>query len=104
MILEDIEPGIVDRIVRYRQSHGLTYRQLADRLVDYGLRINQGTIQKTEKSGRAIRISELVAYSRLLGVSVGELLGEPEPSRRGPDRDRLRKIAELSRQIEDLAG
>lgn len=103
MSLDNIEPDLVGRIIRFRESQGMTYRQFADMLGEHGGGISGPTVQKIEKSGRAIRVAELIVFSRALGVSVGELLGDPQGGQGGAVDVRLSRIKELSQQIADIA-
>lgn len=99
MSIENVEPRIVERITRFRESQGLTYRQFAEALSEHGGTISGPTLQKIEKAGRAVRVSDLIVFSRALGVPVAELLGEVEDGYGGAADARLARIRELSQQI-----
>lgn len=104
MSLEDIEPQTAKRIAQYRNLFGLTYQDMADKMKHVGCDIHPSAIQKTEKSGRLIRVHELIGYSRVLGVTVGELLGIEESGFDESMKDRLDRIRALSQQIIETTG
>ena len=68
-----------------RQARGiltppLTQTVLAARLQVMGLKMDQTTISKLEKGQRPVLDFEVVALGEALGVSVGWLLGVPQPA------------------------
>lgn len=103
MNLDNIEPELVNRITRFRESQGMTYRQFSDMLSEHGGNISGPTVQKIEKAGRSIRVTDLIVFSRALGVPVSDLLGEPQAGHDRAVDTRLARIRELSQQITDIA-
>lgn len=73
--MDNIEAHLASRVQELRRRDDLNYRQLAERMKANGFAINQGSIQKAEKSGRRVPIDEVVAYAQAFNMSVNELLG-----------------------------
>jgi transcriptional regulator with XRE-family HTH domain len=74
------ETNVKRRIRIEREAKGWTYEGLAKRMTDAGCPINASAIYKIEKSDppRRITVDELVALSRVLGLTTEELLTPPE--------------------------
>ncbi|WPR65241.1 helix-turn-helix transcriptional regulator [Glutamicibacter protophormiae] len=72
----DLETIVAQKIADMRASRKLTYQQLADLMRSEGVEIHPSAIQKSEKSGRQMKLSELMAITRIFGISIGDLLGE----------------------------
>lgn len=66
------------RVARLRRVRGLTQDQLADHLASHGHDMHQSTVAKLEAGKRPIRVNELVALARILGVSAHELITDGE--------------------------
>lgn len=80
-----------ERIAALRKERGLTQAQLAD-ILGY----SQQQILSFEKGRRRVSVSALLELSRVLSVSVEQLLGaESPPAKRGP-------TPKLQRQLEQL--
>lgn len=72
----DLEKALASRVQQLRESAGLTYQQLADRMKAEGCDIHPSGIQKTEKAGRRITVDEMMGYARAFDVKPAELLGD----------------------------
>jgi transcriptional regulator with XRE-family HTH domain len=74
------ERYLAQRIARERESRGWTYESLASRMTAAGCPLNQSAIYKIERSDppRRITVDELVGYSKVFGISVEQLLLDPE--------------------------
>lgn len=66
--------GIV--VAQVRTSMKLSQRALADQLQLYGLDIDKNAIQRIESGKRFVTDIELVALSKVLDISLEELLGQ----------------------------
>ncbi len=71
--------GYLDKLSEIRKRRGLTQGQLAE-LVE----VEQPTVQRWEQGKREPDIAKLHDLTRVLGVSVGELLGGAEYQSLGP--------------------
>ena len=76
---ENIPMGYLDKLSEIRKRRGLTQGQLAE-LVD----VEQPTVQRWEQGKREPDIGKLHDLTRVLGVTVGELLGGAEYQTLGP--------------------
>jgi transcriptional regulator with XRE-family HTH domain len=74
------ETALARRIGYERNLRGMTPAGLASRMTKIGCPINASAIYKIEKADppRRITVDELVAFSRVLGVPVEDLLQPPE--------------------------
>jgi len=74
------EDHLARRVAAERESRGWTYDGLASRMTRAGCPMAPSAIFKTEKSQprRRIVVDELVAYSKVFGVPIEELLLPPE--------------------------
>jgi transcriptional regulator with XRE-family HTH domain len=82
-----------ERIAALRNARGLTQVQLAD-----ALGYSQQQVLSFEKGRRRVPVSALPELSRVLGVSVEELLGagESRPAKRGPTPKLQQQLEQLS--------
>lgn len=69
-----IEENLAKKLTALRSANGWTYEQLAARMLEHGIPTHPSAIQKSEKSGRKVTLSELVAYSRIYGTPLAQLL------------------------------
>ena len=68
------------RIAQLRKEQGITQVQLAE-----WLNVSQQTVNAYEVGRRRMAVSALPILAKLLGVSLEELIGEPQkPGKRGP--------------------
>ncbi len=74
------EENLALRIVAERESRGWSYEGLADRMTKAGCPLNASAIYKIEKGSprRRIVLDEAVAFSRVFGVPLEELVVAPE--------------------------
>jgi len=74
------ERYLAQRIARLREAKGMSYDGLASRMTQAGCPLNQSAIYKIERGDppRRITVDELVAYSRVFGIPVEQLLIDPE--------------------------
>ena len=74
------ERYLAQRIARERENRGWSYEGLASRMTQAGCPLNQSAIYKIERGDppRRITVDELVAYSRVFGIPVDQLLLDPE--------------------------
>jgi transcriptional regulator with XRE-family HTH domain len=74
------EDNLARRIAAEREARGWTYDGLAKRMTDAGCPMNQSALYKIEQltPRRRITVDELVAFSRVFGVPVEQLLLPPE--------------------------
>ena len=63
-------------VAKRRKNMGLSQRQLADALQLAGLDVDKNAIQRIESGARFVTDIELVYLSRVLELSLEELLGE----------------------------
>jgi transcriptional regulator with XRE-family HTH domain len=81
-----------ERIAALRNARGLTQVQLAD-----ALGYSQQQVLSFEKGRRRVPVSALPELSRVLGVSVEELLGaESQPAKLGPTPKLQQQLEQLS--------
>ena len=66
------------RIKELRESSGLSQEQLASRLQLAGLNLTQKAISRIETGDRIVADYELIYFSKVLCVTVSDLLGHPE--------------------------
>jgi transcriptional regulator with XRE-family HTH domain len=73
------------RVAREREARGWSYEGLASRMTAAGCPLNQSAIYKIERADppRRITVDELVAYSRVFGIPVEQLLLDPEVEAEG---------------------
>jgi transcriptional regulator with XRE-family HTH domain len=87
---EEPEARAGQLIRELRLARGLSQVDLAQRLAERGLSWHQTTVAKTERADRPLRVNELAALAKVLGVSVGDLLN--------PQRIDLPQEAALAQQ------
>lgn len=63
-------------VAKHRKDMGLSQRQLADALQLAGLDVDKNAIQRIEAGARFVTDIELVYLSRVLELSLDDLLGE----------------------------
>jgi len=74
------EDNLAERIAAEREAHGWTNDGLAKRMTDAGCPMTGSAIFKIEKAEprRRIVVDELVAFSRVFGIPIEQLLLDPE--------------------------
>ncbi len=89
------EANVAARVALERERRGMSYEGLAKRLSDIGCPIQASAIFKIEKGTprRRITVDELVGFAAAFGMSVEELLVDPE----------VRLGRELTRSLQRLA-
>lgn len=63
-------------VAKHRKDMGLSQRQLADALQLAGLDVDKNAIQRIEAGARFVTDIELVYLSRVLELSLDDLLGD----------------------------
>ncbi len=63
-----------NRIKYYREKNNLTLVQLSDKLQLLGIDIPKNSLQRLEKGMRSIKDFELAGFSKVLNVSIDEML------------------------------
>lgn len=64
-----------EQVTRFRKEMKISQRQLADNLQLVGLDIDKNAVQRIEAGKRFVTDIELVALSKALNRSVGEIMG-----------------------------
>lgn len=64
------------RIAEYRMSMKISQRELADRMQLVGIDLDKNAIQRIECGKRFVTDIEIIAFSKILGISYEELLSE----------------------------
>lgn len=72
------EEHVAERIRRTREARKWSMEGLAKRMTDAGCPIAPSAIHKIENAGRRITVDELVALSRVFGISMSELVSDPD--------------------------
>jgi transcriptional regulator with XRE-family HTH domain len=74
------EKALARRLAHERELRGWSYEGLARRMTEAGCPIDQSALFKVEKGNppRRITVDELVALTRVFGLSANELLVPPE--------------------------
>lgn len=67
------------RIKAAREAMGLNQGQLVPLLRDAGLPWSQGALSRAESGQRALKLTEALVLADVLGTSVFELAGVPQP-------------------------
>jgi transcriptional regulator with XRE-family HTH domain len=79
---KDIDQNIAANLRAYREAHGISQEELAQRMADRGFGFGQATIWKIESGQRPVRASELIALTDSLGVFPSpDLTREPDATR-----------------------
>lgn len=99
-IAKTVEEVLAEKLQALRLANGWTYELTAQRLAERGVTIHPSAIQKTEKAGRGVTLSELSAYSRIYGIPIGTLLDEDLTVL---DDQRSRDAAEVQRLAQELS-
>lgn len=76
------------RVKQLRQNAGLTQKELADRLTQWGRSFHQTTVAKLEAGTRPTTMEELIPLSVALGVSQKAFFDEPSPADRAEHKVR----------------
>jgi transcriptional regulator with XRE-family HTH domain len=97
-IAKTVEEALAEKLRTLRTANGWTYEVMAQRMAEHGVTIHPSAVQKTEKSGRGVTLSELSAYSRIYGIPIGNLLDEDLTvldDQRSRDADEIQSLAKL---------
>ena len=93
--MNSVEASFVD-LTKMREDAALTVRGLAAQLG-----ISHVAVLKWEKAGKVAKTEFLVPMSQILGVTIEELLGQPNPRRNAAPGGKLgqvfREVSELPR-------
>jgi len=73
----DADEILARRLRALREAAQLTQRQLADRMAGAGYQMHQTTIAKIEAGQRPVIVGEAVAFARIIGVDLADLVTEP---------------------------
>ena len=65
-----------NKVAQYRKKQNKSQRELADALQLLGLDVDKNAIQRLEAGKRFVTDIELSFLCRVLGLSLGELLGQ----------------------------
>lgn len=65
-----------NKIRFFRKRKNLSYQELSNQLMLYGVDINYQSLYKIEKGTRTIVDFELITIAKVLGVSISELTDE----------------------------
>lgn len=68
--------GVRVREARFKHKPALTQDQLSGKLAAIGVSVDRAAISKIEIGARCVLDFEVKAFARVLGVTVGWLLGE----------------------------
>jgi transcriptional regulator with XRE-family HTH domain len=89
--------SLLVNLVELRENAGLTVRALARELG-----INHTTVLKWEQTGKVAKTEFLVPMSNILGVTIEDLLGQPNPRKSAAPGGKLgqvfRDVSELPRR------
>lgn len=66
------------KVAKMRKVLCISQRELADRLFNDGLLIDKNAVQRIESGQRFVTDIELIHITRVLGISIYELLGLTE--------------------------
>lgn len=104
------EENLAQRVAIERGRRGWSYEGLAERMTQVGCRIAPSALYKIEKGSppRRVTVDEVVAFSRVFGISMASLVADPRLAK----RDHLAGLAEealnvshsmylLSREFDD---
>lgn len=88
-VLKDEAVTFGRRVKALRQAAGLTQRQLAERLSEWGEKdYHQTTVAKLETGNRPTSLAELIPLAVALGVSQREFFEDPTPADRAEHKVR----------------
>lgn len=85
------------RVKRLRKDVGLTQKELADRLSQWGRSYHQTTVAKLESGNRPTTLEELIPLSVALGVSQREFFQDPSPTESAE-----RRVREAEQEVLNL--
>lgn len=85
------------RVRRLRKEAGLTQKELADRIGQWGRSYHQTTVAKIESGTRPTSLDELIPLSVALGVSQRAFFEDPSPAERAE-----RKVREAEQRLLEL--
>ena len=68
-------PGIAERIVKLRQAHDVTQKQLAG-----AISLDPSAMNRIEKGERAVSVAEIIRIADFFGVGTESILRDPESS------------------------
>jgi len=91
----DIDNDTFVDLAKMREDVGLTLRGLADELG-----ISHTAIMKWEKAGKVHKTEFLIPLSQILGVSIEELLGQPNPRKSATPAGG--KLGQMFREVSEL--
>jgi transcriptional regulator with XRE-family HTH domain len=92
--VESIDKNFAANLREYREAHGISQDELAQRMTRYGFAFSQATIWKIEQGKRPVKISEAVALADAVDVPRWrDLTIEPDSSRIQADVDRAGRAA-----------
>lgn len=110
MNVEEFEESVRANMKHAREQRGWSQSHLAEKVAAQGVTLGQALISRIELGLRALRVGEMVAIARALGVNPHELLfpGRPDESETVAEArvrlDQARQDAEkLSAAVVDLA-
>lgn len=94
--MTEVSPVFID-LTKLRENAGLSVRALARELG-----VTHAAVSKWERAGRVTKTEFLVPMSKILGVTVDELLGQPKPRKSAAPGGKLgnifREVSELPRR------
>lgn len=71
------EEHVANHLSRLRAQREWSAAEVAERMAAVGCAIDQSAIHKIEKQGRKITVNELVALSKVFGLSTDRLMKDP---------------------------
>ena len=81
------EPGIKNivgsKVVAIRKERGIKQKDFLAQLQVLGMDISATSLSRLEGQYRLVQDFEVVILSKALGITVGELLGEASPKKKG---------------------
>ncbi len=78
---DDVEGTFRRGIRTWRELHGWSQTELAERMQDRGFPFHQATVYKLEDGRRPTRLAEAVALAEVLEVPLTHLIGPDAPER-----------------------
>jgi transcriptional regulator with XRE-family HTH domain len=102
---KSVEERFGAEVAQRRQVMGLSQKALADRLSDYGLRVDASAISRVETGTRALRISEALVIAQALGFSLEDVADALPPQHDFEQRrERLDKLLDALRSTSQDAA
>ncbi|GIJ25478.1 hypothetical protein Vqi01_06400 [Micromonospora qiuiae] len=97
------EANLAQRIAHEREQRGLSYEALARLMTEAGCSIQGSAIYKIEKANppRRVTVDELVALSKVLGLSVDELLMPMEMVEQRQAQSILQELSQVETLLAD---